>query len=232
MIITAPTGLYKSLLPKEGETGNITYTISTQAPPRPFVNAIQLPIAERITPNPDKVHDDATRRDQFGELVYSVAQSNKNIAGSNVKAFEVGEILAFENLSPIEEITTVKAPDDIEIRHDTNVLDLESLGLTQEEIDELSSQSQSKQAQLEKDFVAKQNEVKSLKVDISETQKTINENNKALKAVRSLLGIEDNESSKTELQESLDQSIEDHNAAAVEAQEIFIELTRVSELVR
>jgi hypothetical protein len=243
MIITAPTGLYKSILPGETEVGNITYTISTQSPPKTLVNAIQLPFAESITPAPDKIFDEETRREQFGNLIFSVSQSNKNIAGSNTKAFEVGEILSFENLSPVEEIVTVKAPEDVEIRHDTNLLDLESLGLTTEEIDELTTKSAARQLMLEGDFVVKQNEIKTLEADISETQKTINENNKTLKAVRGLLGIEDNETSddpifqklsrnQEVLQETLDQLIEDRNQAAVEAADIYQDLQRVSELVR
>jgi hypothetical protein len=243
MIITAPTGLYKSILPRETEAGNITYTISTQSPPKTFVNAIQLPFAESITPAPDKIFDEETRREQFGNLIFSVSQSNKNIAGSNTKAFEVGEILSFENLSPVEEIVTVRAPEDVEIRHDTNLLDLESLGLTAEEIDELTSKSAARQLILEGDFVVKQNEIKTLEADIAETQKTINENNKTLKAVRGLLGIEDNETSddpifqklsrnQEVLQETLDQLIEDRNQAAVEAADVYQDLQRVSELVR
>lgn len=243
MIITAPTGLYKSILPGENAAGNITYTISTQSPPRPVVNAIQLPVAERITPAPDKIHSEQTRRDQFGELIFSVAQSNKNIAGSNTKAFEVGEILSFENLSPVEEIVTVRAPEDVEIRHDTNLLDLEGLGLTNEEIESLAIRSETKQAELEKAYVSKQNEIKTFDVDIRETQKKINENNKVLKAIRGLLDLEDNESSndpiflklannQKTLQETYEQLIADRNVTAVEAQEIYTDLNRVSELVR
>jgi hypothetical protein len=243
MIITAPTGLYKSLLPKDGEAGSVTYIISTQSPPRPFINVIQLPYAESIIPAPDKIFDDATRRDQFGELVYSVAKSNKNIAGSNAKAFEVGEILSFENLIPVEEIVTTRAPDDVEIRHDTNLLDLEGLGLTEAEITDLTSKSEEKARILESDFVIKQNEIKTLESDIKETQKRINENNKVLKAVRGLLGIADNETSNdsifqkltnnsTVLQSTYDQLIIDRNAAAVEVAEIYQDLNQISELVR
>lgn len=243
MIIVAPTGLYKSILPKENESGNITYTLSAKTPPRPFISVGQLPIIERITPAPEKIFDEETRRDQFGKLVFSVARSNKNIADSTKKAFEVGEILSFENLTPIEEIVTVKAPEDVNIQHNTNLLDLENLGLTEDEIKSLESQSEAKQLELEQRFLDAQNLVKSLQVDIVETQKKINENNKVLKAVRGLLEIEDNETSedpifiklndnKNKLEEELESLILERNAAAVNAADIYEDLNRVSELVR
>lgn len=243
MIIIAPTGLYKSVLPDENESGNITYTLSAKAPPRPFISVGQLPIIERITPAPEKIFDEETRRNQFGELVFSVARSNKNIADSTKKAFEVGEILSFENLTPVEEITTVRAPEDVNIQHNTNLLDLESLGLTEDEIQSLELQSEAKQLELEQRFLDAQNMIKSLAVDIIEVQKKINENNKVLKAVRGLLEIEDNETSEdpiftklannqSQLQVELEALISERNLAAVEAANIYEDLNRVSELVR
>jgi hypothetical protein len=243
MIINAPTGLYKVVLPKDKESGNITYTISSQGPPRQVINAIRIPIAEQFAPAPEPVFDEETHREQFGELVYSSAVSNKNIAGSTTKAFEVGEILSFENQVPVEEINTVRSPDDVVIQHNTNLLDLEGLGLTEEEIDELSKQSASKQSDLEEQFVNKQNEIKVLETQIGETQKIINENHKTLNAVRELLGLEDNEDSDNEvyqkltnnevqLQAQIEQLISDRNQASDEVAEIYQSIVRISELVR
>ena len=106
MIIKFPTGLYKSVLPINGKSGNITYTISSMSPPRPFINAVKLPTIEELKVTPDKVFTDEERREQLGELVFTVVNSNRSLPGSNTKTFEIGEILAFENLVPVEEINT------------------------------------------------------------------------------------------------------------------------------
>lgn len=243
MIIKAPTGLYRSILPRGTEAGNISYTISSQDPPRPFINISQLPVIEELTPAPDKIFDDETRRNQFGELIFTIAHSNKNIAGSNAKTFSVGEVLAFDILPPSEELVTVRSPDDVEVQHNTNLLDLSKLGLTDDEIVALAMRSSAKQVELEKLFVNKQNEIKHFEVEIGEVQKTINENNKTLNAVMELLGLNPGETSDnvvfqklsknvTDLQTRLDTLITNRNAAATEVAEIHKSIIKISELVR
>jgi hypothetical protein len=243
MIITAPTGLYKGVLPAGDEAGNVTYTISSQSPPRANVTVLQLPVSEEFGAAPDKIFDDDERRAQFGELIFSVVQSNKGLLGSNAKAFEVGEILNFEVLPPIEELVTVRAPEDIEIQHNTNMLNLANLNLTEEEIAQLEAQSETKQRELEAQFAQKQDELKSLDVDIREKQKTINENNKALNAVRTILGVPDGQTSDDPIfqklsanealfQEELEALISDRNLVAQEVADVSKEVFRISELVR
>jgi len=243
MIITAPTGLYKGILPSGGAVGNITYTISTQGPPRANITVLQLPVAEELRVAPDKIFDDDERRAQFGELIFSVVQSNKGLFGSNIKAFEVGEVLNFEVSPPDEELTTVQSPEDIEIQHNTNLLNLDSLNLTDEEIAQLNQQSEDKQRELEAQFAQKQDELKSFDVDIREKQKTINENCKVLKAVRTILGISDGQTSddpvfqklivnETNFQEELETLISDRNVVAQEVADIHKMVIRISELVR
>lgn len=189
MIIRFPTGLYKSVLPAGKESGNITYTISTQDPPKTNVRITQIPPGEEFQPAPDKIFDDATRREQFGDLIYTIANNSRSLPGSNIKQFELGEILAFEENPPQQEVQSLRSPDSIEIRHDTNVLDLSSLGLTDEEIVVLVAGSEEKQAELEQEFNDKNIEAKNLDTAITENQKKINETNKAIKATREVFDI-------------------------------------------
>ena len=189
MIIRFPTGLYKSVLPVDGKAGNVTYTISIQDPPKTNVRITQIPPGEELQPAPDKIFDDATRRAQFGELIYTIAENSRSIPGSNTKQFELGEILEFEENPPTQEIQPLESPTSLEIRHDTNVLDLASLGLSNEEIDELVAGSEQKQAELEKEFNSKNTEAKNLDTAITENQKKINETNKAIKATREVFDI-------------------------------------------
>jgi len=244
MIITAPTGLYKGILPTENSSGNVTYTISTQDPPRANITVLQLPIAEELATAPDEVHSEKDRREQFGELIFSLVQSSRNLIGaSNAKTFEVGEILDFEVGIPTEDLVNVRSPDDIEIQHNTNMLNLENLGLTQEEIESLEEQSAVRQKELEAEFAQKQNELKDFDNEIRETQKTINENNKALRAVQTILGLPDGATSDdpifqklsgndVDLNNKLADLITERNVTAQEVADIHKLVLKVSELVR
>jgi hypothetical protein len=244
MIITSPTGLYKSILPQGTESGNITYAISTQDPPRSNVRLIIHPIAEILTPAPDKIFDDNERRAQFGELIFTIAQSSRAMPGSNSKLFELGQALDFENSPPEQEIEPSKSPDNIEIRHNTNMLDLEGLGLTKDEIAQVTLDSEEKQSELEAEFLAIRTEIQNLDTEITENQKKINETNKAINAVREVYDIPigdlsfDNDiyqkllAGLTTLTTDREQFIEDRNDANRRLEETHQAVLDVSELVR
>ena len=244
MIIRFPTGLYKSVLPVGESSGNVTYTISTQDPPKTNVRITQVPPGVALQPAPDKIFDDATRRAQFGDLIYTITDNSRSIPGSNIKQFELGEILEFEENPPQQTIQPLMSPSSLEIRHDTNVLDLSSLGLTEEEISELVSGSEKKQAELEQEFNDKNTEAKNLETAIAENQKKINETNKAIKATREVFDIPDGD---LEFDEPIYQKllatlvffevqrvklIDNRNAIVVELKDISQAIFRVSELVR
>lgn len=244
MIIRFPTGLYKSVLPDAGESGNVTYTISTQDPPKTNVRITQIPPGEELQAAPDKIFDDATRRAQFGELIYTIANNSRSVPGSNVKQFELGEVLEFEVNPPTQEVQPLKSPTSLEIRHDTNILDLASIGLTEAEIAELVAESEKKQSALEKEFNDKNTETKNLETDIAENQKKINETNKAIKATREVFGISDDDLSFDEpiyqkllatlatLETQRSELIARRNTIVNELKEISTSIFRVSELVR
>lgn len=248
MIIKFPTGLYKSILPQGVESGNITYTISNNDPPRTFVRLVQLPVAEELQPAPDKIFDDEERRAQFGELIYTIATSSRSDPGSNTKLFEIGQVLEFEENPPEEEIQTLRAPEGIDIRHDTNMLDLEAAGLTQEEIDLLISDSQAKLAEFEKEYLNIQTDIKNLKTQITENQKKINETTKTIRAVREINGIPAGDlnydegipgeiyqkllSNLAALELERDERISELNVASADAESVYRSIIRTSELVR
>lgn len=244
MIIRFPTGLYKSVLPAGENSGNVTYTISTQDPPKTNMRITQVPPGVELQPAPDKIFDDATRRAQFGDLIYTIADNSRSLPGSNIKQFELGEILEFEENPPQQTVQPLMSPSSLEIRHDTNVLDLSSLGLTDEEISELVTGSEEKQAELEQEFNNKNTEAKDLETAITENQKKINETNKALKATREVFDIPDGD---LEFDEPIYQKllatlasfeiqrvrlVDMRNAIVIELKDISQAIFRVSELVR
>jgi len=244
VIIRFPTGLYKTILPKETESGNITYLISSEDPPRPTIRAIQLPLSEELRPLPTNLFDQTTRRSGFGELVFTIAQANRDIPGSNQKQFELGERLEFEESPPLEDLLPILSPDKLEIRHDTNILDLTDLGLTDQEIDEIVSASEAKQSALEKEFTIKKKEIDNISTGIVENQKVLNETVKAIGAVRQIFDIPENDLNfnndiyqkllikQEELESERDSLISDRNVAVTELRNVYNSLLKISELVR
>ena len=244
MIIRFPTGLYKPILPTGSQSGNITWTISTEDPPRSPVRLTQIPVAEELEPNPDRIFTDRERRGQFGELVYTIARNSRSNPGSNVKQYELGEDLAFEINPPEQEVLPLESPKELEIQHNTNLLDLESLGLTEDEIASLVEGSEERQVKLESEFNMKNIEARNLETSIVENQKKINETNKAIKATREVFEIPDGDlTNSNEIYQKLlatladleiqrEQLIADRNAIVQDLKSITESIRRVSELVR
>lgn len=243
MIIKFPTGLYKSVLPEGSSSGNITYIISSQNPPRSAVNANKLPVSEELLPAPESVHTDLERREQLGELVFSISSGSRSVPGSNVKFYEAGEVLIFDNLEPVEEVVATRAPDRIEVRHDTNLLDLEAVGLTTEEANAIRLLSAEKERDLQRQFSTKRTEISNLDASILENQKNINESTKTLNAIMELLGIPDGGTSDNSIYVKVANNLEDlkdqrnvlissRNTASSELEEINQSIVRISELVR
>lgn len=244
MIIRFPTGLYRTILPSETGSGNITYTISSQDPPARTVRSIQLPVAERLRPLPSPTFDLETRRASFGELVYTLSKANRSDPGSNTKQFEVGEALEFEDDPTVNTPVFTAAPRDVEIQHNTNLLDLDQSGLTEDEIAEVVLESERRQRELDKQFSTQQSELQSIETNIRENQKQINEVNKAIRATRAAFNIPDEETNPTneilvkllnrrvELQNVREQLISDQNTKSAEVETTYRDLLRVSQLVR
>lgn len=244
MIIRFPTGLYKPVIPTGSQSGNITWLISTEDPPRSPVRLVQLPVAEELEPAPDRIFTDRERRQQFGDLIYTVTKNNRSEPGSNIKQFELGENLEFESNPPELEVLPLQSPSELEIQHNTNMLDLESLGLTEVEIADLTEGSEDKQAELEALFNSKNIEAKNFDTLISENQKKINETNKAIKATREVFDINAGDlTNSNEIYQKLLSKLSDfetereelilgRNAIVDELKDITESIRRVSELVR
>jgi hypothetical protein len=191
MIIRYPTGLYRSQIPQDpSDSGNVTFTISNEEPATSGENFILFPVAETLRKRPDKVYSNEQRRATLGELVYSITSGGVPASGRSTKLFEVGQILEFTDETP--EIVSVDAvPGRLEIQHNTNLLDLEALGLTEEEAAALMVDSAAAEEQIESQLTETQDQIAENKAVIIELQKTINEANKALDALAVLGGNED-----------------------------------------
>jgi len=191
MIIRYPTGLYVDQLPKQpSDEGNVTYTISNNNPSTSQGNFIIYPVAEKLKKRSTKHYNQEERRATMGNLVYTLTSGGVSAVGRSTKLFEVGQVLEFTDEEPsVSGVDSV--PNRVEIQHNTNLLDLEALGLTEAEAIQLQVDSATLKEQLEIQLTDTQNQIADNKSSIVELQKTINEANKALSAIAALGEDED-----------------------------------------
>lgn len=179
MIIRYPTGLYAAILPKGNERGNVTFTISNNAPPRSDLSFIKIPVAivkrRRVKPTISEYE----RRQSLGDLIYTVSQSNKTDEGNSNRQFELGQTFEFESFTG-KELDPMLVSMRSETRHDTNRIDYAALGLSASDQDAMASASFAAQA----DITNQLNYARQQRVNAEETinvqQKIINDVTKTI----------------------------------------------------
>lgn len=181
MIIDSPTALYNSILPRaDTDVGNVTFTISSNDPPRPATNSTPLSRGQSVRPLPPRIYDHQTRRTTFGELVFSVSSGTQSMAPMSTKAFEVGQILDFDEPEPLETIAVLNVPDTVDLQQNTNVLDFAAAGLTTDEASEL-------QTSAAEQIATKINELNAIKTQISDNNTAIQDNQRLLNEIQKLI---------------------------------------------
>lgn len=140
MIINHPTGFYASVLPSGNDAGNVTFTISNTLPPRSdlLVQKVPLGIVYRKRTQIDQ--NVANRRKSFGDLIFSVSKSRRIEEGNNSRQYEIGQVLEFNQQSG-KSVEPMLVSEVTEIRHNTNKLDYEMMGLTEQEQEILAEAS-------------------------------------------------------------------------------------------
>lgn len=182
MIITYPTALYVSVIPQSAsDDGNVTYTISMTSPPRGPLTEIQLPAAIEF-----RQRKPINTQKPDGKRVYTDTLSSASTIGSAKKQFEVGQVLEF-GISEESTLQPMLVSNVLEVRHDTNILDLSSLGVSQADITAINSSADNQFNILN----AELNIIRQGRIDtetaISENQKNQNETKKAISALEQLV---------------------------------------------
>jgi len=180
MIIKFPTGLYNSFGSIKNAP-NVTWYISNNDPPRSNDVIIKIPPSEEVQPIPSPTIERKTRRLTYGDLVYTISEATNSVAMSGKKTYSEGDILEFRDDD--RENLDVPRGKRVEFRHDLNELDMESIGLDDDDIDKFNSDVDDKKTELEEQYLAKRQEIENIEIGIQETQKKINESEKALNAV-------------------------------------------------
>lgn len=242
MIITFPTGSYRSILPKKpDDSGNITFTISNNLPPRVNLVFLQVPPSIRQRTRPQLTLTEEERRTAVSQLAFSVLQSANDQTASGKKQFESGQILEFEEVEEIIAEPMLIGPVN-EIRHDTNLFDLSAFDVSDAEEKIIAEQANTVFQTLKEQL----NEIRMLRsnteLQIADNQKSLNELNKTL---NSLIVVQSNitstdiasiidklQATKIQLEQERQDLILKANSLANEAETTNKELLQVSVLVR
>lgn len=187
MIINYPTGLY-NLFGNIQDTANVTWYISNNQPPRSGNVIFKIPPAEELRNLVPATINKKDRRNVYGDLIYTINEASNSVAYSGKKQYCEGDILDFSDTS----IVDIDIPRGKKIihRHDLNELDTESIGFDDDDINKFNSDVYDKKEELEQEYLLLREDVENLEIFIKETQKKVNESNKALNAIV-VLGDED-----------------------------------------
>lgn len=245
MILRFPTGFYAEVLPQKPEDrGNVTFTVSNSDPPRARLLFTKIPTGLASRPRPDRVYSDAERAAVFSKLAHSSSRASPSVLASGSKQFEAGQTIEFGTQGTVPTLTPMLVAPATEIRHDTNLLDLTSLGVAADDQDAVGTAAYS----LYKTLSARLNAIVQERTDtetaLTTTQKLLNETNKALASLAvliaespstdgSLVEIQTTLTAKrTALEAQKTELVAQANALAAEATATQDKLVQLSQLVR
>jgi hypothetical protein len=150
-------------------------------PPNSVLTEVQLPAAiERR----QRAAIDTTNPE--GQRIYTNTLSSASIIGSDKKQFEVGQILEFDTASE-STLQPMLVSNALEVRHDTNILDLSSLGISEADITAIYASADTQFTTLNAQLSVIRQARIDTETDIAENQKNQNETKKAIAALVQLV---------------------------------------------
>lgn len=186
MILRFPTGLYSKIIPKiPSDSGNVTFTISNQDPPRSSLlfPKISRGIAEQQY-NPIHVST-PNRRRTVGELIFTVSKAGQAITSSSAMQYEVGQTLEFTD--QIVDSVDPMLVGDTEIRHNLFSVDYDSLEISAGDQSNIVDES----VVVYRLLMTRLNNIKQSRADadaiITQYQKDLNEANRTIGALNIII---------------------------------------------
>lgn len=210
MIINRPTGTYRDVLPKFPEDStSVVFTISNTTPPRSLpLGFTQIPDAIKLSEKPVRIHDEKLRRANLGQLVFvSKTMDNSKVSTGN-QLYYPGQVFDFVETQEDQSIVLVDSG--IETQHDQYVPDNNSVGVSDEEMSVINDNAVEAQRVTLDGLNSLQLQLNDTNADIVTQQKTINEANRIIDGLQTIL-ISDPDD------EDIQQSLETVNAKLIEA---------------
>lgn len=242
MIINYPTGLYASVLPSDmANGGNVTYTISTQTPPRTDLLYPKIPKALIGKQKQIRPRDLVQRRPTMGDLVFTITKATRSELGNTEKVYETGQILEFI-AEPIKTIEPMLVADKTEIVHNVSRINYDGLGIKQTDIDIIESNSLVVYEQLKAKLNVIVEDRKKQEELIITNQKIVNDANRTIQALTLVNNIEYNpdisdiilntEVKKVAAQKKIDESITIVNKLASQATTILDQIRQIATVIK
>ena len=236
MIIKYPTGLYLDQLPlKPGQAGAFTWIISTELPRRPNTLLQQIPLTKQLQSSSIAQFDSEERRQVYGKLLFTITHAHTSKDLSNSISFEVGRVLSTSDISVVETLIAA-SPDTIDIQHNNNKFNLNSAGLSSDDINFIEIQTRAKLTALRSEFNTTKIEVITIQNNIKEYQKLIGELESTIETMELISGSEDIliklNNRKVETSIKLEAAIVQEEVLLVKVSEIYDNILKVSVLVR
>ena len=237
MIINFPTALYKPAIPSNSLTPwNFTFLVSDTDPPRSNETTTQLPVAVR---NRTVQRPTSENYSQLGQRALTLASANAEVLGSGKKHYEVGQIIEFVTAQQ-QTLNPMLDPGNTEIRHDTNILDLSSLGVSQGDQDRVQLSAAGVLDNLNTQLNDARQGRFNTEILITENQKQQNEASKAISALILLVGADPSFAAMlAQLQSKLTNLVTEQanlvlqaNAYAATATMVSNKITALAQLVR
>jgi hypothetical protein len=187
MIINYPTGLYTAILPRgPSDAGNVTFTISSEQPPRTSLLFPKLPAGVSGRQRNPRAISQLTRRADMAALVFTVNQVSRVVTGTAIRQYEVGQLLDFGDSSEPRTLDPNPAGSGSEIRHDTGLLDYARLGFTDAQQLVVETEAQTIFRRQQQELADYRQLYSDLQVQIQENQKLLSETVKALNALTAM----------------------------------------------
>jgi len=241
MIIRYPTGFYNSVLPhRPNDGGNVTYLISTTEPPRGTpLSVTSIPSAIKNKTNNQHSYTKMQRRGMVGDKIFSITKTGKSRVSSSKKQFESGQLLDFDDVV-ISNLNPMLVGVSTEIRHDTNKLDLQGIGLTSDQVLSIEENAFEKLAVMQGELLRLHRDRLNAETLIVENNKTQNETKKAINAIKQLIestpslqgALDTLEHNLIELQSDCEKLISDANENSLEASVVSNNILELSEVIR
>lgn len=223
MIIRFPTALYTSIIPQNPQDGgNITYTISNEDPPRSFLVFSELPPSIELRQRPPRTLDPVTRREALDDRAFTSLTASPTSAGSNKKIVEIGQVLEFTD-APVADLVPMLVTDKNEFQHNTNLLDLSGLGISEDDINTINSSATELMKTLDDELNSLIIQRRNIEVALSENKKSQNENTKAIDALQVLIA-----NGQSSLQPVFDELTEQGTTLAAEEADLIVQANQVS----
>lgn len=237
IIIQFPTGLYRTVLPqKPGDSGNVTYVISNNPPPRTDLLFPKMPRGIEVKRKKPRSIEPLRRREVIGDLAFTISKSSRTEEGNNAKQFEIGQILEFSD-APLKRLDPMLVARTTQVQHDVNRLDYDAMGVADEERRLIAETS----LLVQKSLSERLNDIRQRRANAEErtlsNQKIINDINRTMNALQVVAdSLDETDNDVQDLLDKLiakrDVAFEDRDAAVDEANQLAEEATRLVNEIR